>query len=84
MKVKIMFPLVAAGFMVLAGCGNKAQETDTQSTCKSVNLANLDTTVTAGEDFYQYACGGWMKEHPLKPEFSRYGVFEQLMEMNRE
>ena len=53
MKVKIMFPLVAAGFMVLAGCGNKAQETDTQSTCKSVNLANLDTTVTAGEDFYQ-------------------------------
>ena len=84
MKVKIMFPLVAAGFMVLAGCGNKAQETDTQSTCKSVNLANLDTTVTAGEDFYQYACGGWMKEHLLKPEFSRYGVFEQLMEMNRE
>ena len=84
MKVKIMFPLVAAGFMVLAGCGNKAQETDTQSTCKSVNLANLDTTVTAGEDFYQYACGGWMKEHPLKPEFSRYGLFEQLMEMNRE
>ncbi len=84
MKVKIMFPLVAAGFMVLAGCGNKAQETDTQSACKSVNLANLDTTVTAGEDFYQYACGGWMKEHPLKPEFSRYGVFEQLMEMNRE
>ena len=84
MKVKIMFPLVAAGFMVLAGCGNKTQETDTQSTCKSVNLANLDTTVTAGEDFYQYACGGWMKEHPLKPEFSRYGVFEQLMEMNRE
>ncbi len=84
MKVKIMFPLVAAGFMVLAGCGNKAQETDTQSTCKSVNLANLDTTVKAGEDFYQYACGGWMKEHPLKPEFSRYGVFEQLMEMNRE
>lgn len=84
MKVKIMFPLMAAGLMVLAGCGNKAQKTDEQSSCKSVNLANLDTTVTAGTDFYQYACGGWMKEHPLKPEFSRYGVFEQLMETNRE
>lgn len=44
----------------------------------------MDTTVAAGADFYQYACGGWMKEHPLKPEFSRYGVFEQLMETNRE
>ena len=84
MKVKIMFPLMAAGLMVLAGCGNNAQKTDGQSSCKSVNLANLDTTVAAGADFYQYACGGWMKEHPLKPEFSRYGVFEQLMETNRE
>ncbi|WP_251968300.1 M13 family metallopeptidase [Parabacteroides sp. AD58] len=84
MKVKIMFPLMAAGLMALAGCGNNAQKTDGQSSCKSVNLANLDTTVAAGADFYQYACGGWMKEHPLKPEFSRYGVFEQLMETNRE
>ena len=84
MKVKTMFPLMAAGLMVLAGCGNNAQKTDGQSSCKSVNLANLDTTVAAGADFYQYACGGWMKEHPLKPEFSRYGVFEQLMETNRE
>lgn len=84
MKVKIMFPLMAAGLMVLAGCGNNAQKTDGKSSCKSVNLANLDTTVAAGADFYQYACGGWMKEHPLKPEFSRYGVFEQLMETNRE
>lgn len=84
MKVKIMFPLMAAGLMVLAGCGNNAQKTDGQSSCKSVNLANLDTTVAAGADFYQYACGGWMKEHPLKPEFSRYGVFEQLMETNCE
>ena len=84
MKVKIIFPLMAAGLMVLAGCGNNAQKTDGQSSCKSVNLANLDTTVAAGADFYQYACGGWMKEHPLKPEFSRYGVFEQLMETNRE
>ncbi len=83
MKVKIMFPLVATGFMVMAGCGGNAQ-TGKQSACKSVDLANLDTTVAAGDDFYQYACGGWMKEYPLKPEFSRFGVFEQLMEMNRE
>lgn len=40
MKVKIMFPLMAAGLMVLAGCGNNAQKTDGQSSCKSVNLAN--------------------------------------------
>ena len=80
MKVKKMFPLVAVGLLALAGCNNKPQEVPV--TNPAINLANLDSTVTAGEDFYQYACGGWMKSNPLTPEYSRYGIFEQLMENN--
>ena len=53
-----------------------------QSTC-GVDRANLDTSVAPGADFYDYACGGWMKSHPLKPEYSRYGTFDQLGELNR-
>ena len=45
---------------------------------------NLDTTVVAGNDFYQYACGGWMATHPLTPEYARYGSFDKLAEDNRE
>ncbi len=80
MKVKGMFPLVAAGLLTLAGCNNKPQEV--VNTNPAINLANLDSTVTAGEDFYQYACGGWMKNHPMPAEYSRYGIFEQLIENN--
>ena len=43
-----------------------------------IDLANLDTTVVAQNDFYQYACGGWMANNPLTPEYSRFGSFDQL------
>ena len=82
MKMKKMFPLVAVGLLALAGCNNKPQEAPV--TNPAINLANLDSTVTAGEDFYQYACGGWMKNNPLTAEYSRYGIFEQLMENNNQ
>ena len=35
-----------------------------------IDLTNLDTTAVQGADFYQYACGGWMKKHPLTNEYS--------------
>jgi endothelin-converting enzyme/putative endopeptidase len=35
-------------------------------------------------DFYQYACGGWMKSNPIPADQSRWGTFEELAERNRE
>lgn len=51
---------------------------------KGVDRANLNDSVSPQEDFYEYACGGWMKANPLKPEFSRFGTFDQLGENTRE
>ena len=51
---------------------------------KGVDRANLDETVAPGEDFYQYACGGWMKANPLQPQYSRYGQFDAMAENNKE
>ena len=49
-----------------------------------IQSENLDTTAVAGDDFYQYACGGWMEANPLTAEYSRFGSFDALAENNRE
>lgn len=47
-----------------------------------LDRTDFDTTVRPGDDFYEYACGGWAKKHPLPAAYSRYGSFDQLQESN--
>lgn len=49
-----------------------------------INQDNLNKNVRPGDDFYEYACGGWMAANPLTDEYSRYGTFDQLGELNRQ
>ena len=65
-------------FSLLAVACNKAE------LGSGVTLDNLDTTYSPVEDFYHYACGGWLNMHPLDAEHSRYGAFDVLAETNQE
>ena len=67
MNKKIVFLL---SLMALTAC-TKQQTT-------GIHLENLDTTAVAQNDFYQYACGGWMKNNPIPDEYSRFGSFDKL------
>ena len=69
----------AMALAVLSSCGGQKEARNTSG----IDLANMDTTVSAGQDFFRYACGGWNDAHPLTAEYSRYGTFDQLAENNQ-
>ena len=78
MRTKFYLPFIALA--LIATCCNSKKEATQES---GIRLANLDQTINPRNDFYQYACGGWMKANPLTDEYSSFGSFDQLAENNR-
>ena len=70
--VLIMMPL-----LILASCQNNKK-------VEGLNREDMDLSVAPGDNFYQYADGGWIKNNPLRPEYARYGAFDALSETNEE
>jgi len=69
--------------LTMAMASTLTLQTLAQDTLKSgISSNNMDKTVNPGDSFYDYACGGWMKNHPLPAAYSRFGSFDQLAEDN--
>ncbi len=63
-------------FTAIAMLGASAQN-------KGFDTANLDTSIKPGDDFYQYAAGGWLRSHPLDDEHTDNGAFTDLYEKSQ-
>ena len=74
---------MAAALAVAALAADAQAPATAQGAVHGVNKADMDMSVRPGDDFYQYAGGGWLKANPMKPEYSSYGVFNDLAETNR-
>lgn len=54
-----------------------------QNLSSGIDPNNLDKTVRPGDNFYQYAAGGWLKSHPLDDEHTDNGAFTDLYEKSQ-
>ncbi len=73
--------------IMLAGClislSSHAQDTATQKNMKGLDPKLIDATADPCVNFYQYACGGWLKQNPIPADESSYGRGTELDDQNQ-
>jgi putative endopeptidase len=71
--------LLAGSVILLNSCkDNKTVEVNTDE----INLANFDTTVKPGNDFFEYVNGGWLKNNAIPASEARWGSFDIANDTN--
>src|SRR6266550_2114710 len=73
----------ALALIVAIATSAAAQVSAVPMQTKPLDPANLDRSVSACTDFYQFANGGWVKTHPVPPAYSVWGSFTELGENNQ-
>ncbi|MFA6819257.1 MAG: M13 family metallopeptidase [Bacteroidaceae bacterium] len=78
--MKVAFIITCA--MLTATCAQGKVEKTTHP--HGIDLTNMMQNVKPGTDFYKFATGKWNKKYPMPAEYSRYGVFNLLLDNNNE
>ena len=66
------------GAILLATCTNFKKNVSSED----VLIKDLDTTINPADDFFDYANGGWIKNNPIPPEHSAWGIGPIVYEEN--
>ena len=77
MKRIMAFFVLCSGFYA---CNNTDKTTAVSKA--DVLASNMDSTVSPGADFFDYANGGWVKKNPIPGEQSSWGIGNLVIEEN--
>lgn len=79
--VSLLFIIIVA--LIILFATQKTDEICTTADCTqsaSRLIENMDPGVDPCDNFYQYACGGWLKKNIIPETSSRYSTFDILRE----
>jgi putative endopeptidase len=68
----------------VCACALFGQAASPNASMMRFDVKAMDKTADPCEDFYQFACGNWLKSNPIPPDQSRWGRFSELDERNKE
>ncbi|MBQ7743143.1 MAG: M13 family metallopeptidase [Bacteroidaceae bacterium] len=75
--MKNVIRIVSLSLMLMGGATLSAQQ------LKGYDKENMNTAVKPGDNFVEYACGNWLKTHPLRDDQMTNGAFMDLYEENQ-
>lgn len=59
----------------LASCGNQSSESGQNKGPKAdILITDMDTSMSPGTDFFEYANGGWIKRNPIPADETSWGI----------
>jgi len=79
--MKLFIPILMLGAAAGIALGQNANTAPASQS--GLDLKAIDKAIDPCTDFYQYACGTWMKDNPIPKDESRWGRFDELQQRNQ-
>jgi len=76
----LYFCLLLAAGAISQSC--PAQDAGAQKKLRTLDPSLMDATVDPCVNFYQYACGSWLKHNPVPADHSSYGRDTEITDQN--
>ena len=77
------FARASLACFLLAAALSAQTTNDNLKSIPGFDLSAIDKQADPCSNFYQYACGTWLKNNPIPPDQASWGRFSELQERNR-
>jgi putative endopeptidase len=83
MKTILNCSIIVLLILVVSACQNNGSNRKVTANHPDLLLSHIDTNIKSGDDFFEYANGGWLKANPIPAAESGWGIFKLVDEENQ-